>query len=224
MGGDPAEEELRPLDPSSKGDLWMRRWLFPVLAVAALLVVGALGFRALLPAAQSEDQAAQGEVPIGGPFSLVDQTGRRVTNEDFKGRFMLVYFGYTFCPDVCPLGLQTIAQALDALPSDQQERIVPLFVTVDPERDTVEVMRGYVGSFHPRLVGLTGSEDEIRSTLSAYRVYAQEAAEPEDGSYLVDHSTFTYLMGPDGRYVTHFGHATTAEEMAARLAEAVGGA
>lgn len=201
----------------------MRRWLFPVLAVAALLVAGALGFRALLPPAQSEDQTAQGEVPIGGPFSLVDQTGQRVTNEDFKGRFMLVYFGYTFCPDVCPLGLQTIAQALDALPPDQQERIVPLFVTVDPARDTVEVMREYVTSFHPRLVGLTGSEDEIKSTLSAYRVYAQKA-DPEEGSYLVDHSTFTYLMSPEGRYVTHFGHATTAEEMTARLAEAVGGA
>jgi protein SCO1/2 len=201
----------------------MRRWLVPVLAVAALLVAGALGFRALLPAAQSEDQAAQGEVPIGGPFSLVDQTGRRVTNEDYKGRFMLVYFGYTFCPDVCPLGLQTIAQALDALPPDQQERIVPVFVTVDPARDTVEVMREYVTSFHPRLVGLTGSEDEIKSTLSAYRVYAQKA-EPEGGNYLVDHSTFTYLMSPDCRYVTHFGHATTADEMAARLAEAVGGA
>jgi protein SCO1/2 len=133
---------------------------------------------------------------------------------------MLVYFGYTFCPDICPLGLQTMTQAIDGLPPEQQEQIVPVFVTVDPERDTVQVMRDYVGSFHPRLVGLTGSTAEVGEALRAWRVYAQKA-EPKDGSYLVDHSTFTYLMGPDGRYVTHFGHATTAEEMTQRVGEAL---
>ncbi len=200
----------------------MRRWLFPTLAAAALVVAALAGARFLLPSAGPGGAVAQDEpVPIGGPFSLVDHTGRRVTEQDFRGRHMLVYFGYTYCPDMCPLGLQTVAQALDSLPPEQQERVVPLFVTVDPERDSVEVMRDYVASFHPRLVGLTGSPEEVAAALKAYRVYARKAERKEDGSYLVDHSTFAYLMGPDGRYVTHFGHATTAEQMAQRIGEAL---
>jgi protein SCO1/2 len=135
---------------------------------------------------------------------------------------MLVYFGYTFCPDMCPLGLQTIAQALDELPPELQERIAPLFITVDPTRDTVAVMKDYVGQFHPRLIGLTGSEAEIAEAVRAYRVYASKAATTAaDGSYLVDHSTFTYLLDRDGKYLTHFGHGTTPEEMAQRLKDLV---
>jgi protein SCO1/2 len=131
---------------------------------------------------------------------------------------MLVYFGYTFCPDICPLGLQTLAEALDRLPPELQQRVVPLFITVDPQRDTVAVMRDYVGLFHPRLIGLTGSEAEIADVSRAYRVYARKA-EPAggDGGYLVDHSTFTYLMDPQGAYLAHFGHGTSSEEMAKRL-------
>ena len=124
---------------------------------------------------------------------------------------------------MCPLGLQTIAQALDELPPELQERIAPLFITIDPERDTVAVMKDYVAQFHPRLIGLTGSEAEIAQAVRAYRVYASRSATPAaDGSYLVDHSTFTYLMDENGRYVTHFGHGTTPDEMAGRLKELVG--
>jgi protein SCO1/2 len=133
---------------------------------------------------------------------------------------MLVYFGYTFCPDVCPLGLQTVAEAMDALPEAVREQVVPVFMTVDPARDTPEVMRSYVGAFHPKLVGLTGSEAEVAAALRAYRVYARKH-EPKDGAYLVDHSTFTYLMDRDGRYLAHFGHGATAEAMAKRIAELV---
>ncbi len=198
----------------------MRSWLIAALALVAVATAALVGSQLLLPAAQSGGGQSTGTVPIGGPFSLVDQNGRRVSEQDFRGRYMLVYFGYTFCPDICPLGLQTITQAIDGLPSDRQEQVVPVFITVDPERDTVEVMRNYVTSFHPRLVGLTGSKAEVDQALRAWRVYAQKA-EPKDGSYLVDHSTFTYLMGPDGHYVTHFGHATTADEMTDRLADAM---
>ncbi|MEK0082971.1 SCO family protein [Benzoatithermus flavus] len=197
----------------------MPRWLAAVLVALALIVAAALGWRFSIPSVQTTAQQ-QGTVPIGGPFSLVDQNGRRVTDQDFRGRFMLVYFGYTFCPDVCPLGLQTIAQAMDDLPQDVQDRVVPIFVTVDPARDTVEVMRGYVQAFHPKLVGLTGSEAEIGAALRAYRVYARKA-EAKDGAYLVDHSTFTYLMDREGRYLAHFGHGTTPEEMAKRIADLV---
>ena len=200
----------------------MPRWLAPALVGTVLLIATLVGVSFLIPAAPDTAEQ-QGVVPIGGPFRLSDQSGKAVTEQDYQGRFMLVYFGYTFCPDMCPLGLQTIAQALDELPPELQERIAPLFITIDPERDTVAVMKDYVGQFHPRLVGLTGSEAEIAQAVRAYRVYASRSATTAaDGSYLVDHSTFTYLMDENGRYVTHFGHGTTPEEMAGRLKELVG--
>jgi cytochrome oxidase Cu insertion factor (SCO1/SenC/PrrC family) len=199
----------------------MRRWLAPTLAAAAMAAAALVGARYLLPAGGTADATAQEQrVPIGGPFTLTDQTGRQVTEQDFRGRYMLVYFGYTYCPDICPLGLEKVAQAMDLLPAAQQQQVVPAFITVDPQRDTVEVMRDYVGRFDPRLVGLTGSEDEVQEVTKAWRVYVQKGEE-KDGAYLVDHSTFTFLMGPDGEYVTHFGHAATAEEMAQRIAQSV---
>jgi cytochrome oxidase Cu insertion factor (SCO1/SenC/PrrC family) len=198
----------------------MPRWFPAAFAAIALAVVAAvLGVRYLLPADHAAT-AQEGEVPIGGPFALTDHTGKRVTDQDFRGRFTLVYFGYTSCPDMCPLGLQTISQALDELPPGLQDKVVPLFMTVDPARDTVEVLRDYLRPFHPRLVGLTGSETEIADALRAYRVYARKAeAKASDGSYLVDHSTFTYLMDEDGKYLSHFGHGVTPDEMAERLGE-----
>ncbi len=165
-----------------------------------------------------------GEALIGGPFSLVAQDGRRVTEGDLKGRFAVVYFGYTHCPDMCPLGLETVTRAVELLPQPAAERVQPVFVTVDPARDTPEVMRAYAASFHPRLLALTGSEAEVQGALKAYRVYARKAenAPAGEAEYLVDHSTFTYVMGPDGRYVAHFSHGTTAEEMAKRLGALLG--
>jgi protein SCO1/2 len=162
-------------------------------------------------------QTSAGEALIGGPFTLTDQHGARVTEQDFAGRFMLVYFGYTFCPDICPTSLTVMAAALDALPDAQAEQVVPILITVDPARDTVEQLAAYAPLFHPRLVALTGSEDEVREAARAYRVYYHV---PEEGgdAYLVDHSTFVYLMGPDGSYRTHFGIDASPEAMA----EAIG--
>ena len=154
---------------------------------------------------------------IGGPFALTDQNGQRVTDGEFRGRFMLVYFGYTHCPDVCPLGLETITQALSEVPPESAERIQPVFITLDPERDTAPVLKDYITSFDPRLVALTGSPAEIESVLKAYKVYSRKADAQAGGEYLVDHSTFTYVMGPDGRYAAHFSHGTTPEDMAQRL-------
>jgi protein SCO1/2 len=167
----------------------MSRWLWAALVAVLLVLAAVLGVRYLVPPEQ-QATSQQGPVPIGGPFTLTDQTGRRVTAEDFRGRFMLVYFGYTFCPDICPLGLQTVAQALDELPPEVQDQVAPVFITVDPARDTVEVVRDYVALFHPRLIGLTGSEAEIADALRAWRVYARKAETKDgDGAYLVDHST-----------------------------------
>jgi cytochrome oxidase Cu insertion factor (SCO1/SenC/PrrC family) len=199
--------------------------MLTALAASVLLGVVATAPLAQAPersAAELMDAVMWNREPIGGPFALTDQHGRRRTDADFRGRLMLVYFGYTFCPDICPLGLTTVSDAIDRLPAEIQDEVVPLFITVDPARDTVEVMREYVGSFSPRLIGLTGNEAAIASTLRAYRVYARKSdAETGDGRYLVDHSTFTYLMGRDGKYLAHFGHSTTSEEMAKQLEEAV---
>jgi protein SCO1/2 len=155
-------------------------------------------------------------VSFGGPFALTDHTGGRVTDVDFRGSWLLVQFGYTGCPDLCPLGLDTLARVLDLLGPAAAARVQPLFVTVDPARDTPAALAGFVPAFHPRLVGLTGSEPEIRGVAKAYRVHRRKVltdpARPDD--YLIDHGSFTYLMGPDGRFVTLFPYGTPAERMA----------
>ncbi len=173
-----------------------------VLVLATAYVAGFWPF-----AGQLERVAeSQGEALVGGPFSLVDHTGTRVTEADFAGQSKLMFFGYTYCPDMCPLGLATIAAAYDQLTPEEQAKVVPIFVTVDPERDTVDAIADYVDLFHPEMVGLTGSLEETDAAAKAYRVYYRKAESEQATDYLVDHSTFTYLMDGDNRYVTHFGH------------------
>ncbi|WP_135080411.1 SCO family protein [Terasakiella sp. SH-1] len=168
-----------------------------------------------------EDPVAQttGEVAIGGEFELVDPKGNTITNKDMLGTYSLIYFGYTFCPDVCPTGLQTMATALELIPMRKSNKVVSYFFTVDPERDTPEIMGEYVKHFHESLVGLSGTKEQTDKAAKAYKVYYKKVVEegkPAD-EYLMDHSAFQYLMGPDGKYVTHFPHGITPEEMAEKL-------
>lgn len=190
-----------------------------IAALVLLAVVSAALARVIVQRLDGNQQSvvSTGTALVGGPFTLTDAGGQRVSDGDFRGRWMLVSFGYTYCPDICPLALQVIGQALDRLPEGVEEEVAPIFITVDPERDTPAVLAEFVPAFHPRLVGLTGTPEEIEAVKRAYRVYARKGAGSDGPDYLVDHSTFVYLMGPDGAYVTHFGHATTAEEMAERL-------
>ena len=163
-----------------------------------------------------------GTALVGGPFALTDQNGEARSEADFRGRHMLIYFGYTFCPDVCPTSLIAMTRALEQLEARAPalaERLVPLFISVDPERDTVEAMRAYAGHFHPRLVALTGDAAQVAAAAKAYRVYYRKAEEDASTDYLVDHSSFIYLMDGEGLYVTHFPHNATAEEIAERLAK-----
>jgi cytochrome oxidase Cu insertion factor (SCO1/SenC/PrrC family) len=195
-----------------------------ILIVAALtaLIAGALGVWYWRVDGPMAEPATTGRALIGGPFSLVNQDGERVTEADFAGRYKLIFFGYTYCPDYCPMNLVTMTRAIDLLEPELAERVVPIFISVDPERDTVAHLKDYAALFHPRLVALTGTPEEVDAAARAYRVYYSRAA--PDGSttdYLVDHSIFTYLMGPDGAYVTHFGHDATPEAMAERLREQV---
>ncbi len=148
---------------------------------------------------------------IGGPFSLIDHHGARVTERDYSGRVLAVYFGFLSCPDICPAELLSIAQAIEKL-GPAGDAIQPIFITLDPDRDTEQALADYVGAIHPRLVGLTGSRDEIRRAADAYRVYFAKAEGP-GGDYSIDHMGFIYLMGADGQYAGFLPPGTPIERM-----------
>ena len=158
-------------------------------------------------------QLPQGLV-LGGPFSLVDQTGKAVTEQDFAGKWLLLYFGYTYCPDVCPTELGTIAAAMDAL-GPQAEKVVPALITVDPQRDTPAQLAEYVSRFHPRMQGLTGTAEQVAEVARRYRVYYARVNRADTTEYLMDHSSFVYLVGPDGRVRSLFRPEAGPDEIAA---------
>ena len=143
---------------------------FPLAALVAFAVV--VGIAVGLRLIAWNEEGARNEVGIGGPFALHDGDGRVVTDQDFRGRYMLVYFGYTYCPDICPATLSILSSALDKLPPDERAQVAPIFITVDPDRDTPAVVKTYVAAFHPSIIGLSGSESEIAAVEKIYRVYA----------------------------------------------------
>jgi len=171
-----------------------------------------------VPAVPTKATPEMMPVAIGGPFSLTDHNGKAVTDEDFRGKFMLVMFGYTFCPDVCPTMLSTASDAIDSL-GDKADQVTPIFITIDPARDTPENLKEYISYFRPGLVGLTGTADQISAVAKVYRVYYARASENKEdpGDYLMDHSALVYLMGPDGKFLAHFSQDTGADAMAARI-------
>lgn len=198
----------------------MRRYQAALIAVTAI-VIAAIAAYVLYG---GNKPGGTGTALVGGPFTLADQDGRTRTEKDFAGSFMLIYFGYTFCPDVCPTALQVMSQAMDRLDPAVAAKIVPVFITVDPARDTVSQLKSYVGNFHPRLVGLTGSEAQIAAAAKAYRVYYAKSKETANSpDYLIDHSSVVFLMGPDGRYLSHFTHNAPPDRMAEALTEYVRG-
>jgi protein SCO1/2 len=154
-------------------------------------------------------------VPIGGPFALIDQNGASRHDTDFRGKLMLVYFGYTYCPDVCPTTLTLITDALKKL-GPAAAQIAPIFITVDPDRDTPAQMKAYIQSFDPRFVALTGSAAQIATAAGEYRVYYRKEPE-QDGSYTMDHSSVIYLMARDGHYLGHFNPGIDAQDLAAGI-------
>jgi cytochrome oxidase Cu insertion factor (SCO1/SenC/PrrC family) len=170
----------------------------------ALVVIVSL-FWSGLAAAEEQPSAAQmmddlmyGRGTVGGPFTLTDQTGRQRSDTDFRGRLMIVYFGYTYCPDVCPTDLMAITQALDALgPADG---VQPLFITIDPERDT-KVLADYIAAFHHSLIGLTGTPDEIRKVANSYKAFYAKVRDERSADYSIDHAGVIYLMGRNGEYL-----------------------
>jgi len=190
-----------------------------VMALALLSLLGASG----QPLAQKSDRSAAelmdvvmwNREPIGGPFALIDQNGARRTDADFRGQFMLIYFGFTYCPDVCPTDLQQMGMAVDQLGS-AGDAVQPIFITVDPERDTPEHLKDYVAMFHPRFVGLTGDASAIKEAARAYRTYYAKV-DFGKSDYTVDHSAFIYLIGRNGEYIGFFPPGTSAELLVGTL-------
>ena len=203
-----------------------RNRLLPVLAALLLLAALAAGL-ALWRLGDNEPRLGRvistGQIKVGGPFHLIDQNGKPVSDRDLHGRYVLIYFGYSFCPDVCPTTLAVMADALDRL-GDQAGRIVPLFITVDPARDTPGVLKKYMAAFGPRFVGLTGDAKAIAQAESVFHVYAVRRAlgpAKPDGNYAMDHSSVLYLMGPDGKIIRYFDDAVSPANLAAGLKAAL---
>jgi|SRR6185295_2186706 len=196
-----------------------------LLAVAAAGAVWRLGDRPSPPQSEAaaEDSSAS---DVGGPFTLTDQNGMRRTDKDFRGKFMLVFFGYTYCPDICPTSLAVEAEALEAIGS-RAGRVVPIFISVDPQRDTPDKLKSYLASFDPKppstrpnFVGLTGSDEEIAQAAKAYQVYYKAHITGLMGGnseYAVDHTGNIYLMDPEGKFVVYYSPGIVPDEMAADL-------
>lgn len=190
----------------------------PLLVLAGLLAGALVAFALVgLPRSPEESATVSGKALVGGPFTLTDQNGKRVSDTDFHGRYMLVFFGFTHCPDICPSGLQVMSAALDKL-GDKGKDIVPVFITLDPERDTPDTLRDYLKSFGDRFVGLTGSKEEVAAAAKTYRVFYQVV--PDDktaGDYSIDHAAIMYVMGKNGEYVTHIPHTINVDQVVAAL-------
>lgn len=183
-----------------------------LLGLASVFTAGP-GFPQQEPsAAELMDDLMWDRGPIGGPFTLRDQEGRARSLDEFRGSLVLLYFGYMHCPDVCPTDLQEIGAAIDAL-GTQGDRVTPIFITIDPERDTSQALASYVPSFHPRLLGLTGELEDIRRIATSYKVSFKKVDDPRSTQYVMDHSAFIYLLGADGKYLGFFPPGTKSDRI-----------
>lgn len=158
-----------------------------------------------------------GAPAIGGPFTLTDQNGKRVTDQDFRGKPTIIYFGYAYCPDVCPTSLLLMQTAVDQLGPQAAAKVNAVFITIDPERDTPSALKEYVAQFGSTMVGLTGTPEQIAAAAKAFRVYYQKVPGKDGAPYLMDHSSIFYVMDRDFRFVKHFTHQSKAEDIAAAL-------
>ncbi|KAI8469657.1 MAG: cytochrome c oxidase assembly factor [Monoraphidium minutum] len=191
-----------------------------LLGVAAFLGVVAVAqhkAQERVDGMMKRSQQVVGKAAVGGPFSLTDQDGKPFTHHNLRGQWSVLYFGFTHCPDICPDELEKLAEAVDMLQADHGVTLQPVFISIDPQRDTTKKVKEYVREFHPRLVGLTGSEEAVKSVSKSYRVYFHKTSDDPD-DYLVDHSIITYLIDPNGEFVTFYGKNFTAAELAASIA------
>ncbi len=192
---------------------------FPILAALSLAILAPLS-ACNSGQSQSQEQPPLAGAAIGGPFTLTGENGEKVSSDQFAGKYRLIYFGYTFCPDICPVDTQLLMQGLDQFSRESPElaeKIVPIFITLDPARDTPAVLKEWTDAFHPRLIGLTGSEDEVAAVAKQFAIYYKRGEDTPGGGYLVDHARMSLLLGPDGEPITLLSHdrdgATVAQEL-----------
>lgn len=190
--------------------------LMTLCLTAALAVVWLIQPKPPAP----KEETGSGEVAIGGDFTLINQDGETVTNATFADHYRLIYFGFTMCPDICPVSLQIITNAVEALPPEEAVRVIPMFASIDPERDTPEVIKAYLEPYHPRFVGLTGDKAQVNVIKKSYKVYASKVTEQDlvEGYYM-DHSGFLYLISPEGKYLAHFTQETPVSEIVTTIQE-----
>lgn len=189
----------------------------PKLILAAGLILLSVLLAALALTTVKPAQMGTGTALIGGPFSMLNEKGETVTEKTYAGKYMLLFFGFTNCGDICPAELQVMSAAFAEMGSIS-DQITPIFVTVDPERDTASVMASYVKNFHPRLVGLTGTPEQVAAFAKIYHIYYQKVPDPKNPTdYEMDHSSILYLMAPDGKFIKHFPYTTDAKGLAEAL-------
>ena len=189
---------------------------FWIMMTAGLVLLGGALFYTSQMAQRQQEQIAQ----LGGPFELVDMHGRPFTQENLKGKYTLLYFGYTYCPDICPTELTLIAETLDRL-GDLRKQFRVIMVSVDPERDRPEVLKEYMANFGPEFIGLTGTPEQIRRMAKIWRAYYRKVPDESGDGYSMDHSAVTYMLDKNGNYIRHFAYGTPPERMAKGILEAV---
>jgi len=223
---DQQQEKLPPSPSSEKKTLKFSFLSWKTLAICGLFGTGAFLFMVKLRREKEETlrrkrKQAVGKMAIGGPFELVDQDGKTRTDRDFLGQWVLIYFGFTHCPDICPEEMDKMVHTVDLIdrvPNLKEFCLQPLFVTVDPERDTVSAVKAYIADFSAKIIGLTGTKDQVNAMTKAYRVYFSSGPKDEDNDYIVDHTVIMYLVDPEGNFVDYFGQNKTAEEVATAAA------
>lgn len=190
-----------------------------------LCLVALIAFFALKPAShpvggETAPTAIAGAENFGGDFTLTDHHGQTVTQNSWPDTYKILYFGFTFCPDVCPTGMSKISNALNTLPKETQDKIQPLFITVDPARDTTEILKTYTPLFYPRFIGLTGTDEQIEHMKKLYKVFAAKEGD-SNTDYMINHSAFTYLLDPEGKLIALYSHDISATDMAADMKQKI---
>jgi len=190
-----------------------------IIIIFSIIIAGLSLYILLAIELPNKPLAGQGggindDVPIGGKFTLVDQNGDKFDSDKMKGHLSLVYFGFTYCPDICPTSLNKLSNVISTLDKYNID-VMPIFITIDPGRDTSELLKGYLSHFHPKFIGLTGSDEEIKQVADLYKVFYVRTQNPHNGpkNYLLDHSSFVYLMDKKGKYMKHFYMNSTEEEI-----------